>query len=107
MNEEEPPQASEYLRFLWGPTGPPREPPASPPIVPLRKERQCLNADGNPKRRHRTEALALIEVEAIRRRRGFVERASRPLHAYPCEKCDAWHVGKVPKRRKTSPQPQP
>lgn len=74
-----------------------------PPVVPVRRERQCLNDAGQPKARHPTKQGARAAMKIIKRRPDFVERPGRPIHVYRCPTCNFWHVGKTPKTAPPSP----
>jgi hypothetical protein len=51
--------------------------------------RQCFNADGNPKVRHKSRE------DAIRHKRSLIMagRANASLQVYECGVCGYWHVG--------------
>lgn len=100
-DEDDAPQASAYLRFLWGSTGPPR-PGRIPdvPVVPKRPARQCVNAKGEPKSRHRSKGDATYALKRLKKRPGFKEDPRRPIHAYNCPLCGFWHVGRTPEEER-------
>lgn len=70
------------------------------PVVLIRSDRQCSNAEGAPKSRHHTEYAANAAINAAKRRPGYVDKPGRPLHAYKCGLCDYWHIGRTPDPKK-------
>lgn len=109
MNTEpDAPQASAWLRFVWGPAGPPGAsaparspaPVPTPTIVPRQPYRQCYRADGSEKQGYPNATAARSGIRALRRRPNFTEEPGRPLNEYECPKCKCWHIGKIPKPKK-------
>jgi hypothetical protein len=51
--------------------------------------RDCLNADGSPKRKYRSASAA----DKIARRQNHDRPFEAPVHAYLCPGTEHWHIG--------------
>jgi len=58
--------------------------------------RECFNAAGQPKTRHKTREYAERERHALL----AAGRAGRALKTYLCKRCGFWHVGHTGRRRR-------
>lgn len=91
-----------YLRFLWGPTGPPAAPekidlsafPKPSNTLQARiRWRQHYRPDGTEKTAYKTSWGAEFQAGKLQKASRYTPTPGRELHAYLCETCGKWHIG--------------
>lgn len=95
MTDNEAPQASAYLRMLWGDAGELLEASKPPPPPPPDPRQHFSGKDkakvGYPSRWHAVKAIAFTQAKPDY----CPPPPGMALHEYQCEVCEKWHIGRA------------